>query len=80
VTDASRAAARFGAKGGEDLGLINTVMNTVTQTLQTNEDSWDVWIIRATVNEAGTGFADWRFKHSYGYSNTIKAPEQQFEM
>lgn len=77
VTDASRAAARFGAQGGEDQGLINTVMNTVTQTLQIDESVWDIWIIRATINEQGTDYTDWSFTHSFGYSNTVKAAAMQ---
>ncbi len=77
VTDATRAAARFGAQGGQDTGLINTVINTVTQTLQTDDSVWDVWIIRAAINEQGTGYTEWSFTHAYGYSNTIKAPEVQ---
>ena len=77
VTDASRAAARFGAQGGQDVGLINTVMNTVTTTLQTEESDWDIWVIRATINEQGTDYTDWSFTHSYGYSNTVKATEVQ---
>ena len=77
VTDASRAAARFGAQGGEDVGIINTAMNTVTQTLKTDDNVWDIWIIRAIINEDGTDYTDWSFTHAYGYSNTIKSAELQ---
>ena len=77
VTDATRAAARFGAQGGQDAGLINTVMNTVTQTLQTDDSVWDIWVIRATINDQGTGYTEWSFTHAFGYSNTIKSSEVQ---
>ena len=73
LTSATRAAARFGALGGEDDGMISVVKNAVTNTLIISEDQWDIWIIRGTVNEAGDNFSNWQFSHAYGYSNTVSA-------
>jgi hypothetical protein len=75
VTSATRAATRFGADGGEDAGMNTVLLNAVTQTLQLNQEVWDVWVIRGTVNEEGNGIeADtWEFNHVYGISNTQEA-------
>lgn len=70
VSSAARASARFGADGGENAGMINVLLNTVTQTLEIDQDIWDVWLIRGTINEDGSGFDSWEFSHGYGVSNT----------
>lgn len=79
VSSAARAATRFASNGGQDEGIPTTVLNTVTQTLETDESVWDVWSIRATVDNSGSGFdsnngGDWTFTHIYGISNTVRAP------
>ncbi len=76
VTSAARAATRFGADGGEDVGMNTVLLNAVTQTLQLNQEVWDVWVVRGTVNAEGNGVvADtWQFNHVYGISNTQDAP------
>ncbi len=76
VTSASRAATRFGADGGEDAGMNTVLLNAVTQTLQLNEEVWDVWVVRGTVNEDGNAILEetWQFNHIYGISNTTDAP------
>lgn len=74
VTSAARAATRFGADGGQDEGMAIVVLNTVTQTLETDPAVWDVWTIRGTVNANGDGFdpGTWQFTHVYGISNTTR--------
>ncbi|MCA9925430.1 MAG: pilus assembly protein [Anaerolineales bacterium] len=75
VTDAARASARFAANGGEDVGLVTVVMNTITQTLETDQGVWDIWSIRATLDPNGTDFTSWQMAHIYGISNTVKAAQ-----
>ncbi|MEZ4589966.1 MAG: TadE/TadG family type IV pilus assembly protein [Chloroflexota bacterium] len=75
VSSAARASTRFAADGGQDEGMVTVVLNNVTQTLQTEENVWDIWSIRATVNAQGNGFSDWQFTQIYGISNTVRAPE-----
>jgi hypothetical protein len=74
VSSAARAAARFASNGGQDEGIPTTILNTVTQTLETDESLWDIWSIRATINANGTDFTQWQFTHVYGISNTVRAP------
>ena len=58
VTDATRASTRFGANGGEDEGMVNIIINAVpSPTINLAEDAWDIWSIRATVDDNGTAFS-----------------------
>ncbi|HFE66586.1 MAG TPA: pilus assembly protein [Chloroflexi bacterium] len=77
VTSAARAATRFGADGGQDEGMAVVVLNTVTQTLETDPAVWDIWSVRGTINANGDGFepGTWEFNHIYGISNTIRFPD-----
>lgn len=72
VSNAARTATRFGANGGEDEGIVLVALNTITQTLEINEDSWDIWTIHGQVNAIGDDIdtADYTFNHVYGISNT----------
>jgi hypothetical protein len=72
VDTASRAAARFGANGGEDEGMRRVVLGNVTQTLDLDEALWDVWVVRGQINEDGNAITDWEFTHIYGISNTVR--------
>ncbi len=72
VSSAARASTRFAANGGQDEGMIDVALNNVTQTLQTEEGVWDLWSIRARVNDDASGFEDWEFTHIYGISNTVQ--------
>lgn len=74
VTSAARASTRFGADGGQDEGMAVVVLNTVTQTLETDPAVWDVWAVRGTINGNGDGFepGTWEFNHIYGISNTTR--------
>ena len=84
VTTASREAARFGANGGEDAGMVSVALSTVTQTLQLEIDRWDMWTVRGKVRARclnGTGGTvtldfgdldqDFDVVHSYGISATV---------
>jgi hypothetical protein len=73
VSSAARASTRFLSNGGEDTGITTVLLNTITQTLNIEDDVWDVWSIRATVNDAGNGFDDWQFTQVYGISNTVRS-------
>ena len=72
VSNAARAATRFGANGGEDEGIVIVALDTVTQTLDINPANWDIWTIRGQVNPAGDNIddANYVFQHVYGISNT----------
>lgn len=72
VNNAARVGSRFGANGGENVGMSMAALNAVTQTLQLEQDLWDIWAIRGTVNPAGTGFVagSWEFDHVYGLGQT----------
>ncbi len=76
ISSAARAGTRFASNGGEDAGIVTVMLNNITQTLQTDEDVWDVWSIHATINDAGDGIdpGEWEFNHIYGISNTVRAP------
>jgi len=75
VTNAARVGARFGANGGEDIGMVKVALNSITQTLGHDESQWDIWTIRAVVNRQGTGYDEWTFTHVYGISNTKRFSE-----
>jgi Flp pilus assembly protein TadG len=75
VTNAARVGARFGANGGEDKGIVETALNSITQTLCQDESQWDIWTVRAVVDQQGTGYDKWSFTHVYGISNTKRFAE-----
>ncbi len=72
VSTAARAAARFGASGGEDAGMLLTAINAVTQTLEVAEDRWDIWTIRGEVDSSGTAFDSFTAVHIYGIGATSR--------
>ena len=73
ISSAARAGTRFAANGGENVGVANVVLNTVTQTLEVDPTLWDLWVIRGKVNQNGDGIIDWEFEHEYGISNTVRS-------
>lgn len=77
ITDAARAGTRFGANGGQDEGIITTMMTNITGTLNADPAVWDIWVIRGTLNPQGTDFVPetWQFSHAYGYSNTVRSAD-----
>lgn len=88
VNTASREAARFGANGGQNEGMVSVAMNTVTQTLQLEIDRWDLWAVRGRVRarclngtngsatlDFGDGDVDFVVEHSYGISQTVAFTE-----
>lgn len=70
VTSATRSSTRFASDGGEDAGMSDVLLNTVTQTLSLDQSVWDVWSVRGKINSTGNGITDWQFTHIYGISNT----------
>jgi hypothetical protein len=68
IETAARAAARFAAAGGKDVHTV--ALNSVTDTLDLSSGVWDIWTIKAQVNEAGDDFNSWDVVHTYGLSNT----------
>ncbi len=73
VSQAARVASRFGAGGGQDEGMVIVAMNSITQTLGMSPEEWDLWVVRGSVNAAGTAIdnSTWQFNHVYGISNTV---------
>lgn len=71
VSTAARSGARFGANGGEDVGILNVTLNTVTQTLPLEESEWDIWVIRGEVDDnRQIQPEDFTFTHVYGLGQT----------
>ncbi len=67
VTTAARNAARFGANGGEDIGMRNIILNTVTQTLDLTSGFWDIYSIRGLFDQNGNlPAANLQYNHIYG--------------
>jgi hypothetical protein len=46
-------------------------LNSVTQTLEMDDNRWDIWAVRGTVNPANDDIPDFSFNHIYGISNTV---------
>lgn len=70
LTSAARASTRFASNGGEDAGMVSIFKNAITNTMNVDEGSWDVFAIRGTLNTDGDDFSDWEFTHIYGLSQT----------
>lgn len=67
ISTAARNAARFGAQGGEDLGMQHVTLNTVTQTLDLNSGVWDVFSLRGELDSDGDLPEDnFSWQHIYG--------------
>lgn len=66
LTTASRATARYAANGGEDAGMGQVLTTTVFQTMDLDEQAWDAFSIRGTINGNGDGFVDFDVEHIYG--------------
>ena len=88
VNTAAREAARFGANGGENAGMVSVALSTVTQTLQLEIDRWDMWTVRGKVRarclngaggtvtlDFGDNNQDFDVEHSYGISQTVAFTE-----
>jgi hypothetical protein len=85
VNTATREAARFGANGGENAGMVTVALNTVTQTLQLEVDRWDMWSVRGrltatcqgsdTILSFGPNDQDFEVEHSFGISSTVAFTE-----
>ncbi|RMG95499.1 MAG: pilus assembly protein [Chloroflexi bacterium] len=75
ISNAARVSARFAANGGEDEGIWQVALNSVTQTLEADPARWDIFAIRGQINENGNGFTEWQVNHVYGISQTAKFAE-----
>ncbi|MCL4869692.1 MAG: pilus assembly protein [Anaerolineae bacterium] len=88
VNTATREAARFGANGGENAGMVSVALNTVTQTLKLEIDQWDLWSVRGRVRarclngtngsptlDFGPNDQNFTVEHSYGISQTVAFTE-----
>ena len=88
VNTAAREAARFGAAGGQDAGMVTVALNTVTQTLQLEVDRWDLWSVHGRVRarclsgtsgqvtlDFGSNDQDFTVIHTYGISQTVAYTE-----
>lgn len=71
ISTAARNAARFGAQGGEDLGIQYVTLNTVTQTLDLNSGVWDVFSLRGELDRDGNlPEENFSYQHIYGEGHT----------
>lgn len=71
ISTAARNAARFGAQGGEDLGIQYVTLNTVTQTLDLNSGVWDVFSLRGELDRDGNlPEGNFSYQHIYGEGHT----------
>lgn len=67
ISTAARNAARFGAQGGEDLGIRNITLNTVTQTLDLTSGMWDIFVVRGELDSDGDlPESNFSWQHIYG--------------
>jgi Flp pilus assembly protein TadG len=81
VSTASRVATGFGASNysGDDWSdpdlwaesIANVAMNNVTNTLDLDEELWDIWVVKATLNDAGTSYVEWNAQHAYGQNSVV---------
>lgn len=74
ISTAARAAARFGANGGQDEGMVIVAQSTVSQTVRMNlsPDVWDIWSIRGRIDNTGTDFDIFTFEHIFGSRLTAR--------
>lgn len=76
VSAAARAATGFAATNftGDEWtdtdawsdAMVRVARNNVTDTLDLDEQRWDIWTIKATVNDMGDGFTQWEDIHAFG--------------
>ncbi len=71
ISTAARNAARFGAQGGEDLGMQHITLNTVTETLDLSSGVWDIFAVRGELDINGNlPEANFSHDHIYGVGAT----------
>ena len=85
VSTASRAATGFGATNftGEEWddtaawseAMAQVALNNVTETLDLNPSRWDIYTIKASLNQEGTGWAEWVPVHAFGFNIVMSADE-----
>lgn len=85
VSAASRAATGFAATNftGDEWeetdvwsgAMVRVARNNVTETLDLDENRWDIWTIKGTVNNAGDGFDEWTAIHAFGKNAVMTTAE-----
>jgi hypothetical protein len=85
VSTASRSSTVYGAASfsGDDftvnndwaIEMANVAVQNVATTLVADPNAWDIWSIKLTTNDDGTGFSQWLAIHSYGNHNVVDATE-----
>ena len=82
IQTSSRIAAGYGAANfdrddwaGTAGAMGNVALNTVTETLPIDENLWDLWSVRALVNDTGDDFAVFSATHVFGNESVVSASE-----
>jgi Flp pilus assembly pilin Flp len=76
LNTAARAGARFGANGGENVGILQSHQWAITNTISLDESIWDIWVFRGEVDELRQIPPDqFTFEHVYGLGQTQKYTE-----
>ena len=50
-------------------------LNTITETLEIEEERWDIWSIAALTNDEGNGFRVFTYTQVYGNNNVVSSSE-----
>lgn len=87
VSAASRAATGFAATNivGDEWkdvdtwssSMVDVARNNVTETLELDENRWDIWTIKAKVNGDASGFDEWTAVHAFGFNTVMSEAEWQ---
>ena len=85
VSTASRSGTVYGAANfsGDDftvnndwaIEMANISVQNLANTLSVDPDAWDMWSIKLTTDEDGTGYTEWTAVHSFGNNSVVSAAE-----
>jgi hypothetical protein len=82
IQTSSRIAAGYGAANfdrddwaGTAGAMGDVALNTVTETLEIDENLWDLWSVRALVNDTGDDFEVFSATHVFGNESVVSASE-----
>ncbi|MFW5941255.1 MAG: TadE/TadG family type IV pilus assembly protein [Chloroflexota bacterium] len=85
VATAARAGTGFAAANyrGDDwndtdtwpVAMANAAKNNVTDTLDLDEERWDIYVVKATLNPDGSEFTEWNDEHAYGTGAVVTEDE-----
>lgn len=71
VTTATDMGVRFGSRGGSDEGMLVSLQNTLTQTMNIDDpDVWDIFVVRGEINDEGNGWDEFSIEHIWGNQQT----------